>query len=256
MLEIQNAKPGDAAAATSDWGQGYGYQFWRCKHDCYRGDGAFGQFCIVLPKQDAVIAITGEYGDMQRVLNAAWEHLLPAFATEGLAADDATAAQLTKKLAALALPLPVGKPTSPVVQRAKSATYDIGDNGFFAIKEFSFDFEPDKCVATFIDAHGKHRVECGLGNWRVGDTDLSAVPLKLVPTTGPGEAKMKIAGSAAWSDDNTLVMLWRFIETAHYQSVTCRLDGDQVRIDFQKSLAILNPGAKGEVLTVTGKLRK
>ena len=42
----------------SDWDQGYGFQFWRCRHGAYRGDGAFGQFCIVLPEQDAVVAIT------------------------------------------------------------------------------------------------------------------------------------------------------------------------------------------------------
>jgi CubicO group peptidase (beta-lactamase class C family) len=34
---------------ASDWDQGYGYQFWRCRHNAYRGDGAFGQYCIVLP---------------------------------------------------------------------------------------------------------------------------------------------------------------------------------------------------------------
>ena len=39
----------------SDWDQGYGYQFWRCRHNAYRGDGAFGQFYIVMPDQDAVI---------------------------------------------------------------------------------------------------------------------------------------------------------------------------------------------------------
>ena len=43
---------------TSDWDQGYGYLFWRCRHGLYRGDGAFGQFCIVMPQQDAVVAIT------------------------------------------------------------------------------------------------------------------------------------------------------------------------------------------------------
>ena len=42
----------------SDWDQGYGYQFWRCRNGAYRGDGAFGQYCIVLPEQNAVIAIT------------------------------------------------------------------------------------------------------------------------------------------------------------------------------------------------------
>src|SRR5690606_33694302 len=45
--------------AESDWTQGYGYQFWRCRHHAYRGDGVFGQYCIVMPEQDAVLAITG-----------------------------------------------------------------------------------------------------------------------------------------------------------------------------------------------------
>ena len=38
--------------------QGYGYQFWRGRHNSYRGDGANGQYCLVLPDQDAVIATT------------------------------------------------------------------------------------------------------------------------------------------------------------------------------------------------------
>ena len=40
-----------------DWRQGYGFQFWMSRHG-YRGDGAFGQFCVVLPEQDTVVAIT------------------------------------------------------------------------------------------------------------------------------------------------------------------------------------------------------
>ncbi|MCL2158859.1 MAG: beta-lactamase family protein [Oscillospiraceae bacterium] len=62
----------------SDWAQGYGYQFWRCKpKGVYRGDGAYGQFCIVMPKENAVVAITSN-SDMQRVMDLIWEILLPA----------------------------------------------------------------------------------------------------------------------------------------------------------------------------------
>ncbi|MES2568453.1 MAG: serine hydrolase, partial [Verrucomicrobiota bacterium] len=53
-----------------DWDQGYGFQFWRCRHGAYRGDGAHGQFCVVLPEQDAVIAITANTRDLQGVLHA------------------------------------------------------------------------------------------------------------------------------------------------------------------------------------------
>jgi CubicO group peptidase (beta-lactamase class C family) len=62
-----------------DWDQGYGFQFWRCRHDAFRGDGKDGQFCIVLPEQDAVIAITANAKNMQAELNIVWDKLLPAF---------------------------------------------------------------------------------------------------------------------------------------------------------------------------------
>ena len=44
----------------------------------YRGDGAFGQFCIVLPDYDAVVATTAGTLEMQAVLDAVWRHILPA----------------------------------------------------------------------------------------------------------------------------------------------------------------------------------
>jgi CubicO group peptidase (beta-lactamase class C family) len=61
-----------------DWDQGYGFQFWRCRHGAFRGDGKDGQFCIVLPEQDAVVAITANTSDMQAELNIVWDKLLPA----------------------------------------------------------------------------------------------------------------------------------------------------------------------------------
>ena len=252
-LQIRNAKEGDAGAAMSDWGQGYGYQFWRSRHGGFRGDGAFGQFCLVLPKQDAVIAITGEYGDMQAVLNAVWKHLLPALEGGKESSDSAgTQAQLAKKLASLALPLPAGETASPIADRAATQTFEVAANKL-GVKRVSLAFDKDKLAFTLLDDQGEHRVECGMCRWIVGETDLSAVPLKLVPTVGPGESKMKLAASAAWSDEHTLVMFWRFIETAHYQSVTCRFDRDEVRVEFKKSLAILNPGTHDGRPVLVGK---
>ena len=63
---------------TSDWLQGYGYQMWRCRHNAYRADGAYGQYILVIPDKNAVIAITAHIGDMQAELNLVWKHLLPA----------------------------------------------------------------------------------------------------------------------------------------------------------------------------------
>ncbi len=61
----------------SDWTQGYGFQMWICRHGAYRADGARGQFIVVMPEKDAVVAMTADIGDMQAQLNLVWKHLLP-----------------------------------------------------------------------------------------------------------------------------------------------------------------------------------
>ena len=78
----------------SDWAQGYGYQFWRCQHWAYRGDGKDGQFCIVMPGQDAVVAITALTGDMQKEIDLVWDILLPAFKAAALPEQPEEAAKL------------------------------------------------------------------------------------------------------------------------------------------------------------------
>ena len=116
QLYLQKGKWGDkqlvpaawVAAATSrqtsngsnpasDWEQGYGYQFWRCRHNAFRGDGAHGQFCVVMPELDAVVAITAGTRDLQGVLNVVWDKLLPAMKTEPFQADETAAKALKKK---------------------------------------------------------------------------------------------------------------------------------------------------------------
>jgi len=79
---------------TSDWEQGYGFQFWRCRHEAYRGDGKDGQFCVVLPKQDAVVVMTANNKNLQGQLNLVWDKLLPIFAEKPLAEDNAAVEEL------------------------------------------------------------------------------------------------------------------------------------------------------------------
>ncbi len=62
----------------SDWLQGYGYQMWRCRHNCFRADGANGQYIIVVPERDAVIAMTANIGNMQAELDLVWKYIYPA----------------------------------------------------------------------------------------------------------------------------------------------------------------------------------
>ena len=84
--QVDSVNPGtrleDAASKgmtveTSDWMQGYGYQMWRCRPGCFRADGARGQYIIVVPEKNAVIAITSNVEDLQGELNLVWDNILP-----------------------------------------------------------------------------------------------------------------------------------------------------------------------------------
>jgi len=86
---------------TADWQQSYGFQFWRCQHGAYRGDGRDGQICLVLPEQDAVIAITAQTGQMQAEHDLVWEKRLPAFGAEALPENEEELAKLREASAGL-----------------------------------------------------------------------------------------------------------------------------------------------------------
>ena len=111
-----------------DWRQGYGFQLWMAQHG-YRGDGAFGQYMVVLPEHDVVVAMFSCTEQMQAVLDLMWEHLIPAF-TDGTgraspAADDA----LAQRLAGLSLaPPPVrgSPPVRPTCRRGRSHPAHVG----------------------------------------------------------------------------------------------------------------------------------
>jgi CubicO group peptidase (beta-lactamase class C family) len=109
----------------SDWEQGYGYQFWRCRHGLYRGDGAFGQFCIVMPEQDAVLAITSGGRNMQAVMNLVWEKLLPALKAAPLPADAPAVEKLGKKLGSLAVRPVSGPVTSPIAATSRGSATSL-----------------------------------------------------------------------------------------------------------------------------------
>ena len=86
-----------------DWSQGYGFQLWMSRHG-YRGDGAFGQYMVVLPEQDAVVAMFSCIETCRSCSTRCGSTSLPAMARHDgrrrAAADDA----LAERLADLSLP--------------------------------------------------------------------------------------------------------------------------------------------------------
>lgn len=199
----------------SDWDQGYGYQFWRSRHGAYRGDGAFGQYCLVLPEQDAVVAITAGVRDMQAVLNLVWDKLLPAMKEGTLPADQASATKLADTLKGLTLRRPEGKAEALPVA-GKVFTFSTNDR-----KLESLALEPWKDGGTVVVAKfdgAERRIACGKDGWAKGRAVWGRLP------------DQPAAAAGAWTAADTFTAKVCFVETPFVLTIRLTFAGDEVRV--------------------------
>jgi CubicO group peptidase (beta-lactamase class C family) len=147
-----------------DWSVGYGYQFWRCRHNAYRADGAFGQYCIVMPEQDAVLTMISGVQNMQAVLDHVWENLLPAMQPEALPANSQAYTELCDKLATLSLPLVKGQASSPNVEQWSGKTYKLEDN-HLKLDSVAIQFGDKRSTLIIGNERGEHSIEIGYSTW-------------------------------------------------------------------------------------------
>ena len=238
--KINNAAPNSTPEirAASDWAQGYCYQFWRCRHNAYRADGAFGQYIIVMPDQDAVIAITSESASMQNELNLIWTFLLPAFKNEKLPLDTASDNVLKGRLAGLKLlpPNAIDNPLTSTAVSGKIFTLDSNDRKFDRI---SFQFKDKICEVTIREEGKDYVIHCAQGGWHLGETNLpGAQPSIIRAAKGPFTdlGPVKYAGSYTWKDQNTLELTIRYIESPHTQFLVCHFENGLLSLEFDGSI--------------------
>ncbi|TDU87076.1 CubicO group peptidase (beta-lactamase class C family) [Kribbella voronezhensis] len=186
-----------------DWRQGYGFQFWRARHNTYRGDGAFGQYCVVFPEQDASLIITSASPDMQATLDIVWEHLLPAF--EGATGDG------TKRPPRLEIVPPKG-----AVPTGNGRTYRFEPNQAM-LKAVRLDADGTGTFTFAVEGQGEQDVVCAPGDWRELTDELTDPPARLV--------------TSAYADGDAFVATFRYLETPFVVTMTCRTDGEAMTIE-------------------------
>ena len=169
---------------SNDWAQGYGFQFWRCQHGAYRADGAFGQYVVVMPRQQAVLASVDE---MQAVLDQVWTHLMPAFTDNALQADAQSTASLREQCAGLAIPALTGEHHSPAAALLAGRSYVFESNAW-ELERLSFGDTGTGAKVTLTFPHGTYRHRAAFGDWKEHST------------LGVFGRPLLWAGSAAWTD--------------------------------------------------------
>jgi CubicO group peptidase (beta-lactamase class C family) len=200
--EATSLQSSNGSNPDSDWDQGYGYQFWRCRFGLYRGDGAFGQYCIVMPKQDAVLAITSGTGDMQKVMDLAWKFLLPAMEESSLSPDEEGRDLLEKKLNSLAIAFAKGEKESSEAAELIGKRYDIKTEGS-KIVSVSFDFSASPNIITIFSEDGISTLNTEYLSWGKG-------ALKN-PRFEPDE----VAVSGAWESPDSYLMKLVYYKTPY-----------------------------------------
>ena len=207
----------------SDWDQGYGYQFWRCRHGHYRGDGAFGQYAIVMPEHEVVVAITSGVRNMQAVMDLVWERLLPGIQAGPLAADPATHGRLQAKLGALSLPAQAGQPTSPVARQVSGVAYELpkNDDGLEAV---GLDVRAEPAL-VFRSGGREQRVPVGIGSWKRGGTLLV------------GGAEQPVAATGAWTSDDTFTAKVCLYETPFCSTLGLWFTGRALVLDQEMNVS-------------------
>jgi len=165
---VQHPEYSQAKKDSSDREQGYCYQMWRCRHNTYRADGAFGQFIIIMADQDAVIVFGGETPSMQEQINLVWEYLLPAMKAKKLRVNKSIAAMLKRKLSPLSMPLPA-KSISPAATKTLYTTFLIERNERH-IQSLSFNIQDNVCNVKVESDNTVYRLNFGSGIWQTGET--------------------------------------------------------------------------------------
>lgn len=244
---IQHPELPKAKRDSSDWEQGYGYQMWRCRYNAYRGDGAFGQYMIVMPDQDAALAITAESGNMQEEINLVWKHLLPAMSQKSTSGDTSTYAELKKELTALSLP-PLEK-SKTAESPQYNGTYQLQANDM-KLSAITFKSNDNGTYQVLIKSDtANYDLNFGAGVWLAGSTNKPGPSL----TARARENRSmlypaKVTGSYSWKDDHSLQLSLRYIESPHTENFICVFDDIGVTIhqsnSFEKGKETLIKGSK------------
>jgi hypothetical protein len=215
----------NGSSPMSDWDQGYGYQFWRCRHGAYRGDGAFGQFCVVMPEQDAVIAITSGVRDMQSVLNLVWDKLLPAMKPAPLAPDDESHSKLQRALSELMLRPQQGSTAPASAGGFSGKTYRFRNNDD-KLESIALERDANGDAATLVARFNgrEQRIPCGSGTWKKSRAAFGDAP------------EQPLAASGAWTSDDTYVAKICYYETPFSRRVTLKFSNDQLQYESESNV--------------------
>jgi hypothetical protein len=185
--------------ASADWTRGYGYQFWRSRYG-FRGDGAFGQYCLILPEFDAVLALSSETENMQEPLDIIWKYLPPACgAVKGTAEAEEQGTRL----------------------------FNIAENPW-GVDQVCLDFLPDRLVLSFKTGSALQKLQAGRFGWLESETTLPFEGYSFIPRCAMAGKAVKVSATFFRQDRGDLELRIVYLTSPHRETLSLKFEGDSL----------------------------
>ena len=221
----------------SNSSNGYGYQMWTCKYPtAMQANGAYGQFIIVVPKEDVVVVITQcTLNDTGREQAYIWKTLFKGMQKQSLAPSN-NWQQLKERT--WSLPLPEGAQTNLVLFNPKPKANDpepYQDKTFQLQKNAlgwsQLHFVADSLIEITDTAHRTGLVELGYQKWKTSKVSLYPLNARyaVVGQFNPIKPPFRVGASYAWKDDELQAKL-HFVDWMGSVLLRIRFQGDHLDI--------------------------
>ena len=256
-LQNESATEANNNPLATDNHVGYGFQIWMCKPEgVYRADGAMGQFTIVCPKQDLIIAINetavGAHW-AQSTLDICWKYLAKVEDDHGPLGEGEDTEKLARTMRQLALDRPAYQPFSSMIEKINGKRFEI-ESGKISFELFSFmagkAANDIKAITFNFDNYGikcDYETAKGCESIRIATDGERARNIM----GKPEDCTQILLCDAHWAKENELVVHARWVETCLTKTLVFTFTEDGFTAKEDSNSAFRFPG---EVPPAIGKM--
>lgn len=226
----------DETNVWQDWRQGYCYQMWRCSREgCFRADGAFGQYILVLPPKNMVVAIWSEDAYSQDMLDSFWEEVYDKVDDRIYGMDGNAHEIYHKKCIEWSQPLRLAPTYSYKEMLIADKIYQTSDqSSLLDSMQFSF-YDNGKLKITLKNGSSVSEIYADNTEMHFGEGKMNFEIASFIRLGKKRTEPVKYSAVYQWISDHTLKITVKWLETAHTTDITCVFGEENVTAVFSVS---------------------
>ena len=194
-------------AGDAEHSFGYGYQFWRTRHNGFACRGMGSQLAVCLPDQDFILVTTGDTQSYPAacgiIYEALWREIYPYLTSDAPVEDDEAANEALKaKWDGREILCIAGAPSSPKEAEINGRTFVFTEANQPGFRKARFTFGDGEGTIEYENATGAHTLRFGFGHQvRQRFPETHYFGKRIGTPSGEG---YDCVVSAAWVSEDTL----------------------------------------------------